>query len=705
MRQTLIFFSFLGLLSYLLSACSYTEKIKDGKTAYQRKQFSVAIPLLQKEFNKTKDSQLKAEQAYMLAESYQRTNDYQKAAEWYNKADDLRLGKDEALQLARMYQQLEQYDDATKAFQSAGRNFGDVNYFREQINACKKAKISIKEIYNSGYSLQSLAFNTKDNDFSAVLFRDSLLFASDRKESVGKTPYKWTGTAFFDFYMAHQSIIKDKTAAVSTVQRANLPFNKEFHQATPSFNADYTEMYFSQCGSNEKTAVDYCKIMRSEFKNGAWTSPEAQVLGESDYNYIHPHLISLSTGGKMLYFAANIKSGYGGYDLYSSLWLENEQKWATPRNLGNVINTKGNDVFPFMQADTLYFASNGQPTMGGLDIYRIERDLAGGRWKNLQQLPAPINSGGDDFGLIFLPNVENYRRDANDSLLFEVGLLSSNRIIPINPTNAARDLNHIEPKGGDDLYKFERRRQPPVLDTPKVVDTPITPTIAKAKVYLQGVVKAKGYKIANNPNSGLKDSVLLVGASVQISSQDTAYTVGVDTAAAFEANINPSLKYTAKASKEGYFANVADVDIPALLVNWDETHGDTTINIEIVLEQIFSGQEIVLENIYYDYNDDKIRADAQPTLNELADILSRNPQIRIQLASHTDCRGADKYNEALSQRRADSAVKYLQSKGIPAERLTAKGFGESRPSNDCKCATCTEDQHQANRRTTFMVLD
>ena len=126
---------------------------------------------------------------------------------------------------------------------------------------------------------------------------------------------------------------------------------------------------------------------------------------------------------------------------------------------------------------------------------------------------------------------------------------------------------------------------------------------------------------------------------------------------------------------------------------------------EIVLDKIFLNREIVLEDIYYDFDKWDIRPDAMPTLNALARNLELNPKIRIQLSSHTDCRGNDGYNLELSQRRAQSAVDYLASRGISVERLSAKGYGESVPKASCLCARCTEEEHQLNRRTAFTVLE
>ena len=127
--------------------------------------------------------------------------------------------------------------------------------------------------------------------------------------------------------------------------------------------------------------------------------------------------------------------------------------------------------------------------------------------------------------------------------------------------------------------------------------------------------------------------------------------------------------------------------------------------VEILLDKIFKNREIVLENIYYDYDESYIRQDAQPTLNKLAELLQRNPDIKIELASHTDCRGPAGYNQKLSQERAQAAVDFLIKKGIQSERVSARGYGKNSPAIDCICQRCTDEERQINRRTAFKVLD
>ena len=171
----------------------------------------------------------------------------------------------------------------------------------------------------------------------------------------------------------------------------------------------------------------------------------------------------------------------------------------------------------------------------------------------------------------------------------------------------------------------------------------------------------------------------------------------------FRMELAENTDYSFNAALEGYLAN--SVKFSTKGIAKDPANPVQTFEIEIVLDQIFRNREIILENIYYDYDKWDIRPDAEPTLNRLAEVLRQNAKIRIQLGSHTDCRGNDTYNQNLSQRRAESAVNYLISKGIDPTRLSAKGYGESQPAALCGCATCTEAEHQTNRRTTFKVVE
>ena len=665
MKQIII--SLITIFIISSTSCTYTERIKDGKTAYARKQFTVAIPMLLDEFKKAKDINARGETAYMLGESYRRTHQTQAASDWYKRAQTQRYGKDTDLKYARMLQQLQEYDEAYRAYQSAGRYAGDARQYQEQMIACRKAKQWLKATNDNLYKVESLGTNTKATDFGPVLYENGqLIITSDRAESEGKDDYKWTGEKFFDLYLLDPK--------AETVQRFEAPFNQNYHQGALSFTEDRATVFFTQCGSDEKIAIDYCNIMYSKKNGDTWSTPEVVNLGEQEQNYLHP---VVSKDGKMLIFAANNKDGFGGYDLYYSIKIgdDDEAKWSSPLNMGNKINTAGNEVFPFLQEDTLYFSSDGHQGMGGLDIFRAEKRAH--KWQMPVNLKSPINSGGDDFGFILddqSPLAEN---------LHQQGYFSSNR---------------EGGKGSDDIYSFTKMPPPPP-DTTQKIDSP---QIVIA-INLDGLIKEKIFKEAGNPNSGVDGYADLMGASIQISTEDTAFTIGSDVDGTFYITLDTATDYHFKATKPGYFSQIADLTTKGIVL--DETHPDTTLSIEMILEKIFTNQEIVLENIYYDLDKHFIREDAKPTLDSLVTILKRNPGINIQLSSHTDCQGGTGYNEKLSQRRADAAVQYLIQNGIIPERLRAKGYGEGSLAVNCRCSDCTDEEHQRNRRTTFLVLD
>lgn len=656
-----LFFMLTTLLLLQLTACTYTERIRDGKTAFARKQFSVAIPMLQKEFEKADDSNKKGAIAYMLAESYRRTQQPQPASDWYKRAQTQRYGKDTDLKYARMLQQLEDYDAAKQAYRSAGRYAGDSRLYQEQMIACDKAKQWKENADESPYTVGVVELNNSANDFSPVYYTNSsILVSSDRANSEGKENYKWTGEPFFDLYLWDFD--------ANTVTPFEAPFNNEFHQGTPSFNKEKTVALFTECGSDKKIAVDYCRIMMSQKQGDSWSKAQEIDLGSSENNYLHP---ALSPDGRRLYFACDKEGGFGGYDLYvsSRVGEGEEASWSTPINMGNQVNTQGNEVFPFLETeDTLYFASDGHQGMGGLDIFRAVE--YGERWQRPENLKAPMNSGSDDFGLIIRPTMNGGK----------TGFFTSRRF--------------AEQKG-DNILHFTYL---PPVDTIPVVDTPLL----VIKIDLEGIVKEKIFEVEDDPNSGVASLNPLMGASVQISSKDTAFTLGSDVDGTFYATLDTNTVYYFKASKPGYFITLDTLSTVGIVLN--EQQPDTTLKKELILEKIFTNQEIVLENIYYDLDESFIREDAKPTLNQLVDLLKRNPSLNIQLSSHTDCQGGTSYNEKLSQRRAESAVQYLIQNGIDPSRLTARGYGESLLFNTCKCSECTPEEHQQNRRTTFLVL-
>ena len=658
-------FSFILLFSIL--SCTYTERITNGSMAFDRKQYAVAIEMLAKEYNQTKNKQEKAKKAYQLGESYRRNNQYDKAAEWFENAVKEDYGKDCLLKQAQMLQQAEKYEDAISVYRNAGRNEGNANLYMEQIVACRQAKLWISNPKDANYKTETLKFNNASTDFSPIIFKENqLVFSSDRTQSSGKNKYKWTGQKFFDLYSWTQ---KEDTVKLFTLEG----FDPKYHQGNLVFNKDQTEVFFTQCGSDNKEQVDFCKVMTSRKNGSSWSTPVELRLGATNVNNMHP---CVDENGKWLIYASNDKNGFGGYDLYISLWIESENRWSEGKNMGSGINTKGNEVFPTLDKDTLYYSSDGLPGMGGLDIYKAIKFYE--RWKDPVNLQFPVNSGGDDFGFIVDPFA--VKTDSFEQL----GFFCSNRKAG---------------KGSDDIYKFSKFI-PKIPDTPVVVDT--TPKIEFVLLF-EGKVKEKILAQPGNPSSEVSGYKDLMGSTIRISNQDTAWSVGSNEDGTFTVKLEPGKEYYFHSTKSGFLSSDDTLSTKSVVLTPENPK--QTLKKEFYMTPIFKGKEIVLKDVKFDFDKWDIRPDAAAELDKLVVILQQNPELNILMSSHTDCRGSDRDNLTLSQRRAASTMQYLVTKGIAQNRLTARGFGETVPAAQCACNLCTEAQHQENRRTSFMIVD
>ncbi|WP_048825450.1 OmpA family protein [Hymenobacter sp. DG25B] len=351
----------------------------------------------------------------------------------------------------------------------------------------------------------------------------------------------------------------------------------------------------------------------------------------------------LSPDGKTLYFASSRTGGLGGNDLYKAT-LEEGNRFATPENLGDKINTAGNENFPAVAPDgTLYFSSDGHPGLGKLDIFMVDKGV-------VKNLAAPINSTADDFAPFFTAK--------------DMGVFSSNR---------------SGGKGSDDLYLF--RKKPRKLVT----------------LYADGTVLERDPKTRQTkPLAG--EDVVLLGRNGQRLQETKAGPDGK-----FTFKLDTATTYALVADRPGYFTARQTLSTIGKVPPQDQLpneQNDIRLPVTLTLDKIVVNKAIVVENIFYDFNKWNIRPDAALELDKLVETLNDNPKITIELSSHTDSRGKDAYNLNLSQKRAQSAVDYIISKGIDKSRITARGYGETRPviKNARK-----EEEHQRNRRTEFKV--
>ena len=651
--QKLISILFIFISIFLMSACKSTSKVKDGQEAYQLKKFSLASDMLEKDFNKSKDVKEKSKIALLIAQSLDKQLRYSDALDWYKKIADMRAIDNSIMYYVNGLKRVEKYDEAFKVLDDYLKA-NKTEKFRLQKEYDFLA-ILVKQLKKSQHTkVANLDINSESIDFAPFL-KDNTLYFSSTKGVNKNNKDEWTAEGYADIYQT-QKTTDTKFSASTALDKT---FNSQFHDANFILAKDGKTAYFTRCGSTAKNVNEYCHIYRT-IKNidDSWSTPErikffADTINEGQ--------AFLTPDEKELYFSSDNKDGYGGRDIYSAK-KNIAGDFENPINAGSKINGQGDELFPVINSDnTFYFSSNSKIGYGGLDIYSATKE--GKIYSNVQNLGYGINSGGDDLSIIVT-------KSKDDSVILN-GYLVSNR-----PNG----------KGKDDIYYFEKRIPP---------KDPLPPVV----FILKTLVQENNYQNPENPSSKLLGQKPIEGANVTIPKIDKLKT---DVNGIIQKIIPANQEITYNINKDGY---LAQTDVVNTYNTQDAKDGDTIIiDRTITLSKIYKNVEIVLENIYYDYDKWDIRADATESLQLLTDVLEKNPTIKIELASHTDCRGKDTYNETLSQKRAESVVKYLIGKGIDAGRLTAKGYGETVPVETCVCEKCTEEQHQKNRRTTFKIV-
>lgn len=644
----------------LLVGCAYTTKVTDGPTAIDRKQYSVAIPLLKSEFRKAKRRVEKGQIAKNLALAFERIGNDDEAIEWYATAYSNGGGTDALKGKAAAQKRLELYEDAIETYTELGLEIGSKYEFRADILGAELAQGWLDEEHKA-YTVAPVDFNSKASDYAPSGYADGqLVITSDRQGTTGSATYAWTGGNFADLFLVDPSS--------GAVDPFDSRINSEAHEGAASFSADHQTMVFTRCSGAKKEDA-YCGLYIAQRQGSAWGLPELLPFVEDGFNYLHP---ALSADGQTLYFSAKLEDGWGGYDIYV-VEKNTNGDWSAPKMLGRGINTSGNEQFPYLDADTLYFSSDGHVGMGGLDIYKVYPSV-NGSWSSVQNLKPPLNSGADDFGYFV-----DRSTTSNGGVIAE-GYFSSTR---------------SGGKGSDDIYRFEKRPlppSPPVDTTIEIVYRNILDVYVLEKIYAE----------PENPSSKVLGRRPMSNAQLKVWTGKEQKVLTTNEEGKLSLVLKDNKDYRFRAGYEGYLNEEALFTSKGLPK--DPNAPTQRYELEIELDQIFENKEIVLENIYYDFDKYFIREDAKPSLNALVRVLQLNPDITIELGSHTDCRGPDRYNRDLSQRRAAAAVEYIIQNGIDPSRLIPQGYGEDQPSADCSCNRCTEEEHQQNRRTTFRIL-
>ena len=652
----------------LVTSCNYTQKITDGATAVELRRYHEAVPLLEREFAGERSRVARGQIAFLLGESYRQQHLPEQATQWYKQAYDLNYGPEALERYAATLMQTEDYRGALAAYEELGREIGSRYQYRRQMQAARLG-IEFDAARQATYSVRPLELGTGGSTYGARYVDEATLLLSaderlsDRQRATdrrGQLTYAWTGRTYSDLYL--QPLGGGEAEALGG--RVNGPFNEGAGALSP----DGRELLFTRCAPMSEEA-GYCRIMWSEREGDAWSEPQVLAFQEGEVNFVQP---AWSSDGTLIYFSSDAPEGIGGYDLYVAERVP-PHDWSTPVRLPRTINTSGNEHWPTLRGDTLFFSSDGHGGFGGLDVLRTY-PMGSESWSPPFNLLPPLNSGGDDFAISFAP------AEATGS---PTGVVTSSR-----------------GDGLDRIYAFSPA--PPRPPEPEPADT--AEVVAELPAWrLTVTVVETILSDPSDPGSRVLGKKPLESARVRVVPDSVSAKLTNLEPGVFTLPLAEDLAYRFVASAEGYISRDGAFSTRGMRKVPGAAGQD--FELEIELSRVYTGREIALDNIYYDLDKADIRADAQPTLRALARDLLLNPSLRIRLGSHTDCRGGDAYNRDLSQRRAESAVEYLVAQGVAAERLEAQGFGEDVPLTTCACSRCTEAEHQANRRTTFTILE
>jgi len=695
--------------------------------------FSLFIALLFLGISDTHAQNFKLELAKYHIDQF----DYKTAAEIYQDVLEKHPFNEVSIrQIAFCYQQLNKNTKAEQAYEM-------LDSLKEATEVYKKYStlfpgndlvtkyISDSEWYNlilrdsSLFTLKNSKINSEKSDFSPCFVENLAIFSSSRASGKGnfKGDYKWNNQAYLNLFKAELTLDSN----LIRPEVLNVDINSRYHEGALAYDSVSQKIYLTRNnflkGSKKKDKTGYLNLAIYEAPSIQSESSELVPFkyNNREYSVGHP---ALNSTGDIMYFVSDMPGGHGGTDIYSTKW--NGTEWEEPENLGPKINTPLNEMFPHVFKNLLYFSSNGHIGLGGLDIYSI--DISSD--SEVKTAGYPLNSASDDFGIIF----------SNDG---KSGFLSSNR---------------EGGRGDDDIYKFYISLPKFITIKGKVIDEETTIPIPHASLFLQNqfnneslelvancdengnyevtlpyqevydlACSKKGYfqvhkKIASSPTSSFIDNVdfklkaydfLANGKVLESESgtpiSDAKLTLSDALTGEVEKVIySPSTGYYAFGLyKDRQYKITCELEGYALQSTTIDTRNTTsaTFTHDFKMFKLEKGTTVTLENIYYDYNKSDIRSDAAVELNKLVQILNDNPDMNIELSSHTDSRGSDSYNKSLSTKRAKSAVEYIISQGISSNRINSVGYGESRIKNHCQNGiNCSDSEHEINRRTEFTIL-
>lgn len=686
------------------------QELARAKRFFDKTYYSEAITLYQK----LADERPSQEVIKNLADSYFYTNDLVKAQRYYrllvkNYRKD--LDREYYFRYAQTLKATNSVDEANqylKEYYALSANTEDVINFEKDLKTLENVSAIGKR-----FEIKNLAINTPNSEFGAVKYNDNLVFAGVKlKPGLLDKKFKWDNETYLNLVSIP---LKNINSADSTVHYFAKELKTGMHESNAVFTKDGKTIYFTRNNSKngkkkkDEKKISNLQIFKAELVNGKWTNITSLPFNSPNYSVEHP---ALSADEKVLYFASDMPGSLGSFDIYSV--NINKGAFDTPKNLGPEINTNKREQFPFASADNkLYFSSDGHLGYGSLDVFVSE--INGSEYGKAVNIGLPLNSNLDDFAF----NIDSNTKE---------GYFASNR---------------EGGKGSDDIYQFKEIKDLVVEDCKQFIAGTITDIDTKlvlenATVLLQDSEN----KTLNTVTTGVDGKFSFTVAcetSYKISAFKENYTnaskiLTLDKTrdkvndGSLELRSLEAIKQEEKQIAENKRKQEIIIEennkkkeaLAAIELKEKEKKAKEAAIVAAEVKKTEKVKEILAQEkdvvkdkdrliiktdpIYFDYNMWYIRKESKVVLGRVVELMKKYPGMVIEIGSHTDSRGNAKFNEDLSQKRANSTREFIIQSGIDAKRVTAKGYGESVPIIKCKTDdACSEEDHELNRRSEFVI--
>ncbi|KQC29230.1 OmpA family protein [Flagellimonas eckloniae] len=583
-----------------------------------------------------------------LGDTYYFNGEYGEAVKWYKNLMEKYSKTMEPIyyyRAAQSFKSIGEYYLSKKLMGEFSSRSANTNLARNFVRDYP-ALDSLVDFESKTFEIENVTNDLYSSDFGPSFFGDKLVYASSSESTQGDKIHEWNGIPYLNLYEA----TIDEEGKLSKPTPLKGAINSPLHESSAVFTNDGRIMYFTRNnyinGKKKKTKEKFIslKIYKAiKQEDGSWGDIKELPFNSDSYSVAHP---ALSPDEERLYFSSDMPGSYGESDIWY-VNLTGNFLYSTPINMGAKINTEARETFPYISKNNnLYFSSDGHLSLGGLDIFAISLE-ENGDFKQVTNLKQPINTNKDDFG--FIINEEK-----------QIGYLSSNR-----DGNAG--------SVSDDIYRIWEKC---------------------GIINIEGVIADA--KTGNPINRSL---VTLLDENNTIVSQVDTDSIGQYK---FEGLVDCGKQYAIRGENNSEEYNPTEKTITT-----PRGSHNLTINIELVppdcpVEDL--GCRLNLQPIYFDYGKYKIRPDAEIELAKIFQAMKEYPQLKIHIESHTDSKSSYSFNLNLSEKRAWTTMQWLINKGIDGGRLTYKGYGETQLLNECSNGVrCSDEQHQLNRRSMFII--